>query len=153
LEGRANYEAQRTGSAWIGVNVSVGSAVTFDFTPMVGGIFGETQGVAPGYRASLTWNWLELSSEGEYVFAASDREDWFFYTWSEVAVYPFDWLRAGLVAQRTRAYASDRDIQRGVFAGYSSAHVDISGYVFNPDDDDPTFVLMVGVNFALPRRR
>lgn len=152
LEARANYEALRTGSAWIGWNVSLGSTVTLDVTPMFGAVFGETKGVAPGYRTALTWSWLELSSEGEYVFSSGDRADWFFYTWSEVAITPVDWLRAGLVGQRTRAYKSDRDIQRGFFAGYTSTHFDITGYVFNPDDDDPFFVLTVGVNFSLPRR-
>ena len=35
---------------------------------MLGGVFGETTGVAPGYKGSLSWWKLELYSEGEYVF-------------------------------------------------------------------------------------
>ena len=153
LEGRFNYEAKRTASAWIGWNYEVGERVTFKVTPMVGGVFGDTNGIAPGYRTSLSWNWLELSSEGEYVFASASRDDWFFYTWSEVGLYPFDWFGAGLVGQRTRAYDSDRDIQRGFFAAFTFPHVDVTGYVFNPDDDDVTYVLTVDVKFSLPRRR
>lgn len=153
LEGRFNYEALRTGSGWVGWNYEVGERVTFKVTPMIGGVFGETNGVAPGYRTSLSWSWLEISSESEYVFSSAGREDWFFYTWSEIGVYPFDWFGGGLVAQRTRAYESDRDIQRGFFAAFTSPRLNITGYVFNPDDEDPTFVLTVDVKFALPRKR
>ena len=35
---------------------------------MIGGVFGDTTGVAPGYKGSLSWWKLELYSEGEYVF-------------------------------------------------------------------------------------
>ena len=48
----------------------------------------------------------------------------FLYNWSEVSVWATDWLRAGLVTQRTRTLrlprAFQRDIQRGVLAGVSS---------------------------------
>ena len=35
---------------------------------MIGGVFGDTTGIAPGYKGSLSWWKLELYSEGEYVF-------------------------------------------------------------------------------------
>jgi len=100
LEARYNYEGQETGSAWIGYNLSFGDTVTFDLTPMVGGVFGDTQGFAPGYRASLAWRRLELATEGEYMVDSGSSEDNFFYTWSELGWSPRDWLRLGLVVQR-----------------------------------------------------
>jgi hypothetical protein len=68
LEARYNYEALETGSVWLGFNFSGGGDLAWELTPMVGGVFGETMGAAPGYRGSLGWWKLELSSEGEYVF-------------------------------------------------------------------------------------
>jgi hypothetical protein len=50
-------------------------------------------------------------------------------------------------AQRTRAYESDRDIQRGFLVGFSYTPVDLTTYVFNPDKDKPTVVVAAGVNF------
>ena len=47
LEARYNYEAQRTGSLWAGYNFSVGKKVKLDATPMVGGVFGNVNAVAP----------------------------------------------------------------------------------------------------------
>ena len=65
LEARYNYEALDTGSAWVGYNFSGGEALSWEFTPMIGGVFGDTTGIAPGYKGSLSWWKLELYSEGE----------------------------------------------------------------------------------------
>ena len=146
LEARYNYEAADTGSAWIGYNLSTGEKVSFELTPMLGVIFGETTGTAPGYKLTLGWWKLELYSEGEYVFDTHDSSESYFYTWSEFTLAPVDWFRFGLVVQRTKLYETDFDIQRGVLAGLSFEHLDLTAYIFNPDDD-PTVVLGVAVNF------
>ena len=147
LEARYNYEALDTGSAWAGYNFSGGDTLAWEFTPMIGGVFGDTTGITPGYKGSLGWRKLELYSEGEYVFDTGSSSDSFFYNWSELALAPAEWVRFGLVTQRTRAYHTDRDIQRGLLAGFSFKAVSLTGYVFNPDDDKPTVVLAVAVNF------
>jgi len=88
LEARYNYEALDTGSAWLGYNFSGGERVAWEITPMIGGVFGDTTGVAPGYKGSLTWLKLELYSEGEYVFDTGSTSDSFFYNWSELTLAP-----------------------------------------------------------------
>ena len=153
LEARANYESKGAGSTWIGWNLSAGTRVVLNVTPMIGLVFGDTQGVAPGCRGALSWRGLELSSESEYVFDAGGRADWFFYNWSQVTLSPVDWFHVGLVAQRTRAYASAREIQRGLLVEVSLPHLDITGHIFNPDDASPTYVVSAAVSFSLPRHR
>src|SRR5262245_12954585 len=51
LEARYNYEDRHTGSAWVGYNLAFGEELTLELTPMLGGVFGDTNGVAPGYKA------------------------------------------------------------------------------------------------------
>jgi len=113
---------------------------------MLGGVFGETRGIAPGYKGSLSWWKLELYSEGEFVFDADDSSENFFYNWSELSLAPVEWFRFGLVTQRTRLYQSDREIQRGLLVGFTFKRVDLTTYVFNPDDK-PLFVFAVGFSF------
>jgi hypothetical protein len=72
LEARYNYENLRTGSVWLGYNFSVGDKLALEFTPMIGGVVGDTAGVAPGYRLTLSYWKLELATEGEYVFDTRD---------------------------------------------------------------------------------
>jgi len=147
LEARYNYEALETGSAWVGGNFSGGKDLTWEFTPMLGGVFGNTTGIAPGYKGSLNWWKIALYSEGEYVVDTGDSSGNFFYNWSELTLSPCDWLRFGLVTQRTRAYQTDRDIQRGFLVGLSYNKVDFTTYVFNPDESKPTVVVAAGVRF------
>ena len=54
LEARYNYEDQETASFWVGYNFSFGEKLTLEITPMIGGVFGNTNGVAPGYRGSIS---------------------------------------------------------------------------------------------------
>jgi hypothetical protein len=147
LESRYNYESLDTGSGWLGANFSGGKALEWEFTPMLGGVFGETTGIAPGFQLSLSWWKLNLSSENEYVFDAGDSSDSFFYNWSELTLTPAGSFQFGLVTQRTRAYHTDREIQRGLMAGFSVKRVTLNGYVFNPDEDEPRFVFAVSVTF------
>jgi hypothetical protein len=147
LEARYNYEAQKTGSLWAGRNFKFGDKLAFELTPMVGGVFGDLNGIAPGYNLSLSYWKVELSSQTEYVFDLEDRSGNFFYTWSELTYSPVDWFRTGLVVQRTKAYKTEFDVQRGLLAGVSYKKVDFTAHVFNFGWTDPTVVLAVGVNF------
>src|ERR1017187_4226457 len=64
LEARYNYEALETGSTWLGYNFSGGKKLQWEVTPMLGGVFGDLTGVAPGYEGTLNWWKLGLYSEG-----------------------------------------------------------------------------------------
>jgi len=147
LEARYNYEDQRTGSLWAGYNFTFGDKLVFEATPMLGAVFGNTSGIAPGYEASLSYKRVELSSEGEYVSDFKDHTRNFFYAWNELTYSPTDWLHAGLVAQRTRAYHTSLDIQRGVSVGFSYQRMDFTTYVFNAGWTDPTVVLALSFKF------
>jgi len=147
LEARYNYEAKKTGSAWVGYILSGGSTVEWEFTPLAGVVFGSTDGVAPGYKGSLTWRALSLYSESEYVIDTNASSDSFFYNWSELTVAPTESLRFGLVVQRTRAYQTDRDVQRGLIVGYSYRRAELTFCLFNPDEDKPTAAFSVGWGF------
>ena len=147
LEGRFNYEDRGTGSAWFGYNLGVGETVRLEFTPMIGAVFGTTDGVAPGYKGSLGWRMLQLYSETEFVFDSSGSDNSFLYTWSEFEVAPVEWCRFGLVVQRTKVYKTEFDIQRGFFVGVAYRGASVTAYVFNPDASRPTVVVAVAVGF------
>jgi len=147
LEARYNYEDLDTASGWVGWNLGGGESLTWSFAPMLGVVFGHTTGVAPGYKGSLGYWKLELYSEGEYLVDTADASDSFFYNWSEFTISPVDWFRIGLVTQRTRAYETDRDVQRGLLIGFSYEFVSISACLFNIDEGKPTVALGIGVSF------
>jgi hypothetical protein len=147
LEARYNYEYQKTGSIWAGYNFSVGNNLTLEVTPMLGAVFGNTTGIAPGCSISLAYKRVELSAQSEYVFNVDNRTNNFFYTWNELTYSPTDWFHAGLVAQRTRAYQTNLDVQRGFSVGLAHKKIDFTTYIFNAGWTDPTIVLTLGFTF------
>lgn len=147
LEARYNYENLRTGSLWFGRNFSVGKNLVFAITPMIGDVFGRTNGIAPGCEASLTYKQLELSVSNEYVFDTSRKSGNFYYAWPQLTYTPVDWLRVGLVAQHTKVFQTKLDIQRGLLVGFSHKKIEFTTYIFNAGFTDPTIVYEVGFSF------
>ena len=147
LEGRYNYENLRTGSLWVGYNWSAGKKWALSVTPMIGGVFGRSTGVAPGAEASLTYKKIEVSIANEYLFDTSNSDGSFYYSWPQLTYSPLDWLRMGLVAQHTKAYQTKLGIQRGVFVGFSHKKWEFTAYEFNAGWSDPTLVLELGASF------
>lgn len=147
LEVRYNYEYQKTGSLWAGYNFTAGDKFVLDVTPMLGVVFGDTTGIAPGCNISVTRRRLQLSAQAEYVFNLDDRTASFFYTWDELIYSPTDWFHAGLVAQRTRAYHTDLDVQRGFSVGVAHKRMDFTTYIFNAGWTNPTVVLALSFRF------
>jgi len=148
LEARYNYEALDSGSLFAGWRFAGGDALSWEFTPIIGAVFGDKQGIAPGFEASLAYGMVDFYIEAEYVRDLELQADSFTYAWSELGVSPLEWLRFGIVGQRSRAYQSDRDIQRGGFAQLTFGKVTLGVYVFNPDDSADRFAIFsLGATF------
>lgn len=148
VEGRLNYEALNTASLWVGYGLEGGSAVSWELTPRVGGAFGDVAGVAPGYAGSIAWWKLDFYSEGEYLFDLTRSADSFLYNWSELALAPADWLRVGLVTERTRVRATAREIQRGPFVALTFGRFDCAAYLLEAKHVAPTVALSLGWSFG-----
>ena len=147
LEARYNYENLRTGSLWVGYNFSGGKQLVLNLTPMICGVFGRTTGIAPGGEASLTYKKVQLSISNEYVFDTTHKSGSFYYAWPELTYSPLKWFRMGLVAERTKAFHTSLDVQRGILVGVSHQKWEFTTYIFNAGFTDPTVVLEAGVNF------
>jgi len=147
LEARYNYEGLKAGSAWVGWNVGTGEKLRLDATLMVGGVVGDTRGVAPGYELTLSYGRFELYSEGEYIFDTDDSANNFFYNWAQLGYSPLEWLSVGLASQRTRAYQTSLDVQRGFFVGFKYKSLSLNVFVFNPGWETPTVVGSLAVSF------
>ena len=146
LEARYNYEDRNTASLWIGWNYKGGNEWAWRITPMLGYAFGDSEGIAPGYRGAVDWKRFEFYSEGEYLVGTDSDTDNFFYSWTELTWSPVDAFRVGLVSQHTHAYNSDRDIQRGFLFGLSLKRVQVTATVLNPDQDS---IVIVGASVGM----
>ena len=147
LEARYNYEDRETFSGWVGYNISGGKKLEYTITPMVGGVVGLTDGLAPGLEFTFTYGRFELYNEMEYVFDLESDENSYFYSWSDFTFAPKDWLWFGISGQRTRVYQTDVDYQRGLLIGVGLKAWELNTYFFNIDTDDPFIMINLSVGF------
>ena len=147
LEARYNYEDMNTFSAWFGYNFSGGNKFQYTITPMLGGIVGHTNGMAPGLKLDFQLYGFEFSSQSEYVVDVLDKENNFFYNWTDFTYSPLDWLWFGLSLQRTRLYKTDLEFQYGLMAGGGYKWFGLSGYLYNLGLDDPYLILSMSFTF------
>jgi hypothetical protein len=147
LEARYNYEDFVTASLFGGYNFSTGKEIQFNATPVIGIVFGNTTGIAPGLILDLYYWRINLSTESEYLLDFAQKEDSFVYTWSELTYAPTEWIWFGLAAQRTRVYQTNLEIQRGFTLGFSRDYISASGYIFNIDQEDPYGVFSIEFEF------
>ena len=147
LEARYNYEGLLTGSLWVGYNLTVGKKLVLEATPMVGGVFGNVNGVAPGLEFTATYKKVQLFSANEYIFDTNAKAGNFFYTWTHLTYSPVPWFEAGYVTQRTRANQTALDIQRGLLIQFTHKKATFSTQIFNPGETDPVLVFSLGYSF------
>ena len=147
LEARYNYEDLDTGSIFGGYSFHAGETLELSVTPLIGAVFGNSNGVAPGFLFELNYWKFNLSSEGEYFISGDEKESNFFYSWSEFIYSPTEWIWFGMAGQRTRVYDTDLEIQRGFLLGFGKGDFAITGYIMNPGWDDPFGVITAEYHF------
>jgi hypothetical protein len=152
LEARYNYEDFRTGSLWAGYNFSWGKTWQFEVTPMIGGVFGRANGIAPGCEASVGWKILEFSIDNEYVFDTNSKTGNFYYSWPQFTITPVKWFRFGAVAQHTAVFETKLNVQQGFFVGFhrklrDHKKIEFTTYVFDPGSSSASAVLELGTSF------
>ena len=147
LEARYNYEARDSGSAFVGWKFSGGDTVTYELTPIAGGLFGAARGAIPGLEASVAWREFDAYVEAEYVYDLDDSSASYFYSWTELGWKPVEWLRLGVVGQRTHTIDNGRDLQRGIFGQVVVGKATLGVYAFNPDTGSRYVIVSLGVRF------
>jgi hypothetical protein len=148
LEARANYEGIHAQSGFVGWTFSgEAGGFTLEATPIVGAAAGSVKGPIVGIEASAAAGKFDFYIEAEYVRGHGAREDSYTYAWSELAYSPVEKLRLGLVAQRTRLYGGDRDVQRGGFVQAKWGQATFGVYWFNPGSSDQVVIGSLGLSF------
>ena len=114
---------------------------------MLGVVFGNTNGIAPGLLLDFSWKIFDFYSESEYVIDFSGSENNFFYTWTELAVTPVSNLRTGISADRTRLYQSGLELQKGIFAEYTFWKLTAGVHYFNPFSGEDFVIATLQMEF------
>jgi hypothetical protein len=147
MEARYNYEDEQTVSLFGGYRFETGNELLFGATPLIGIVLGNTNAIAPGLEIDIAWNIFDFYSENEYVLDFEDNDNHYFYSWSELAVTPFNNFRTGIAADRTRLFQSYLELQRGVFVQYSLWKLTGGIHYFNPFSDEYFLIGSLAIDF------
>src|SRR5215813_2005804 len=147
LEIRYHDELIGTGSALIGWNLEFGESVKLALMPSVGSLIGDEGGPIFGLDVALGWGPLSFSSQNEWLWEIQGGNGWFFYSWSELDVRPWPWLRAGIVTERTRLFHTAREFIFGPLVGFTAWKVDFSFYWLQPGGIDQTLAVKLQLSF------
>ena len=147
FEARHNYEARNATSAFVGWKFAGGDALSYEVTPIAGGLFGAAHAGIVGVEASAAYRAVDAYVEAEYVHDNGDAASHYVYAWSELGYRPLEWLRIGIVGQRTRILHTSRDLQRGPFVQLALGKVSVGVYAFNPDASSRYAVISIVASF------
>jgi len=136
LEARYNYEDLETAALFAGWTFPFEGEVEAYVTPMLGAVFGDTDGIAPGLEFDVGWRRIAWYAESEYLFDAHESDDDFYYSWSTLTYGFTEWLDAGLVIERSKLVDTDFSVQRGLAVELTHAPLGFSLYAYNLGSDD-----------------
>lgn len=144
-EARYNFDQMNTFSLYAGKRFSGGNSVSWQATPLIGGLMGQMTGGSLGMHFGMDYRNIFFSSQSQYSFSLENRTDKYFFNWSEIGLEATRWLYAGLAVQQTNVYQTQGKLEPGCMIGFSIKNWTIPVYAFNTTDDERYFVL--GLNW------
>lgn len=150
-EARYNYDEVNTFSLYAGRKFSRSGIVSWEATPLIGGLMGQMTGGSLGMNLGMDYRKLFFTSQSQYSFSIENAANKFFYNWSELGYTATSWLYAGLALQQTNVYRSLGKMEPGCMIGFSIKNWTIPLYAFNTTDEERYFVL--GVNWQWENRK
>jgi len=148
LESRYNYEDINSLSVFAGYNIEKElGGVDITATPMAGMVVGHTNGILPGLEFNISYKAFTLYSENEYMLDFKGKENYFFYSWTQLSVQVFKNVSTGVLAQSLRWYQTKFDVQRGLYAEYTTGKFTFDFYYFNPFTDYHFIIASANISF------
>lgn len=137
-ETRFNYEDYKTVSFHLGKSFSKEGKLSYTFTPILGGLVGNSTGVSLGSNIEVNYKKLNWFTQTQHVFSKED----FFYTWSELFYSATTWLYVGGALQHTYLKNGEQVWEPGAAVGFSVRNVSFTVYDFvTLPAKDQTFVI------------
>ena len=145
-EARYNYEDLNTFSLYGGKTFSRSSKLSYDITPIVGGVIGKMNGVSVGLNMDADYADFFFSSQSQYTVSSDTRFDNFFFSWSELGYQPLKWMYAGIAMQQTNLYQTTGSFEPGIFVGFTHKKWSFPIYSFSPMNAASRYFI-VGINW------
>jgi hypothetical protein len=147
VEGRYNYEAEKTVSIYAGKTFEKKSKISYSVSTLLGGLMGKFNGASVAVNADFEYKKFFCSLQSQYTFSLKDRNANFIYTWCDLGYQVIPCLSAGFSMQQTKLYKMNAASEKGIFIKAEFGRWAFPVYFFNPSKDEGYTVM--GLNFTL----
>ena len=129
---RSNFEEQGSVACSVGKAFAGEKSFSYSFTPSVGLVAGELQGLSIGLNASLAYKGLSLSSFIQQVSSFGTKKTGLIFSWWELNYKLMKHLNAGLVLQQTCFNYGSNSWDPGAQLSFSIGSWSFPVYLFKP---------------------
>lgn len=143
VEGRYNYEEQKTMSVYAGKVFEKKGAFSYSASPVIGVVLGRFNGGSAGVNTGFDYRRLSFSSQFQYTFSVQDQTENFFYSWSDISWRLSDNIYSGISVQQTNLYKLKLRLEKGFFVKVVFNKWTFPFYVFSPAAKERYFVIGV----------
>jgi len=138
---RYNFAGTQNFSLYLGKTMSGGSNLSYSFTPLLGGVRGQFNGISTGLKMDLGYKAFFFSSQLAYSFSTDHYSESYYYNWSELCFQAIDWLHAGVSIQETHVFQTKRIFEPGLVVGLSFRQFSLPLYCFRPASKNRYFIV------------
>ncbi|HEY6900029.1 MAG TPA: hypothetical protein VI233_05275 [Puia sp.] len=143
-EARYNYESGQSLSLFAGRTFSKENLLSWSFTPMIGVVAGQLRGGSLGVNAALNIKGIYFNTASQYTASWHDRNESFFYAWSELGYQLTEHIYAGAALQQTGFCGNGNSLEPGLQLTLSSGSWRLPVYLFSSRDKQ--LYLVAGIN-------
>lgn len=148
FETRYNYEDINSFSEFAGYNIEKDfKKGSLAVTPMFGAVAGKSNGLLPGLEITASYSNFNFYSENEYMFDFKGKQDYYFYSWTELSKQVIKNFNVGGIIENLRWYKTNFDTQKGVYAEYNLGNFTLDAYYLNPFSNSSLGVISLIATF------
>ena len=148
FEARYNYEDIRTFSLYSGFPLIYDNDAEIEFVPLVGAVFGQVNGISPGFNLNASYRGFNLFTQLQYTFDLWDKDNSFFLDWSTASIDLTGQLAAGVGLQVYKPVNETAEILFGPLLRFSFGSFSTELILYNLVDDIPKIALGISYSFA-----
>lgn len=147
FEARYNYEDLQTFSLYFGKSFYAGKKAAIEFTPMVGGVVGNLNGISPGFNFTLDYLRFTTGSQTQYTFDLKVPGNSFFWDWTNFSFGLGKHFGVGGSVQIYLPKEGENSVTAGPMVNYTFKNLQLEAYSYNFWESHPLWAIGVQYTF------
>jgi len=131
LEARYNYEDHRTVSLYFGKAFSFGKKAEWEIIPMIGGVYGKTIGISPGFNFQFEYKRFSTFAQCQYTIDLKNINNSFLWDWTGFNINISKHFVLGAAVQVFQPNTGEPFYNAGPMISFHHQSFSIEAYAYN----------------------